>query len=169
MFSMAPATPTWVEHMSLHRWSAISGDHPELGLPPTTPGTRYLIDTDPARDPDLNPARTIKERVRRTLGREPKSPWHGVAGFSAITEGWNGAAYASRYGASGSMIVFGGGHNDYFGSDVHAFDLASREWRRLESDQCLRHSIAAGLLAGPRRLCYALSETCGWPDRKSVV
>ena len=65
------------------------------------------------------------------LGREPKSPWHGVAGFSAITEGWNGAAYASRYGGSGSMIVFGGGHNDYFGSDVHAFDLSSREWRRI--------------------------------------
>jgi hypothetical protein len=29
------------------------------------------------------------------------------------------------------MIIFGGGHNDYFGSDVHAFDLARREWRRL--------------------------------------
>jgi len=29
------------------------------------------------------------------------------------------------------MIVFGGGHNDYFGSDVHAFDLASRQWRRI--------------------------------------
>ena len=29
------------------------------------------------------------------------------------------------------MIVFGGGHNDYFGSDVHAFDLSCREWRRL--------------------------------------
>ena len=29
------------------------------------------------------------------------------------------------------MIVFGGGHNNYFGSDVHAFDLARREWRRL--------------------------------------
>jgi hypothetical protein len=130
-FSMAPATPTWVEHMSLHRWYAIAGDHPELGLPPTAPGTRYLIDTDPARDPELNPPRTIKERLRRMLGREPKSPWRGVAGFSAITEGWNGAAYASRYGSSGSMIVFGGGHNDYFGSDVHAFDLASREWRRI--------------------------------------
>jgi hypothetical protein len=52
-------------------------------------------------------------------------------GFSAITEAWNGAAYASRYGASGSMIIFGGGHNDYFGSDVHAFDLASRQWRRI--------------------------------------
>jgi len=128
---MTQATPTWVESMVLCRWYAISGDHPDLGLPPTAAGTRYLIDTDPARDPELNPARTIKERLRRIAGREPKSPWHGVAGFSAITEGWNGAAYASRYGASGSMIVYGGGHNDYFGSDVHAFDLSSREWRRI--------------------------------------
>lgn len=29
------------------------------------------------------------------------------------------------------MIVFGGGHNDYFGSDVHAFDLGTREWNRI--------------------------------------
>src|SRR5436309_2905822 len=124
-------TPTWVERMSMHRWYAIAGDAPELELPATAPGTRYLIDTDPARDPNLNPARTIKERLRKMLGREPKSPWHGVIGFSAITEGWNSAAYASRYGQSGSMIAYGGGHNDYFGSDVHAFDLASREWRRI--------------------------------------
>src|SRR6266536_2543339 len=122
--SMTNITPTWVDAMSVRRWYAISGDAPGLELQPTAPGTRYLIDTDPARDPELNPARTLKERLRRLLGREPKSPWHGVAGFSAITEGWNGAAYASRYGRSGSMIVFGGGHNDYFGSDVHAFDLA---------------------------------------------
>jgi hypothetical protein len=117
--------------MDLRRWYALSGDHPDLGLRPTASGTRYLIDTDPARYPTLNPARTIKERLRRMMGREPKSRWHGVAGFSAITEGWNSAVFASRYGSSGSMIVFGGGHNDYFGSDVHAFDLASREWRRI--------------------------------------
>jgi hypothetical protein len=124
-------TPSWLERMRVHRWYAISGGAPDLDLPPTAPGTRYLIDTDPARDPILNPARTIRERLRRILGREPRSPWHGVAGFSAMTEGWNGAAYASRHGRSGSMIVYGGGHNDYFGSDVHAFDLASREWRRI--------------------------------------
>ena len=105
--------------MSPNRWYAISGDRPDLGLQPTPPGTRYLKDNDPACDPRLNPARTLSERLRRMLGREPKSPWHGVAGFSAITEAWNSAAYASRFGASGSMIVFGGGHNDYFGSDVH--------------------------------------------------
>ena len=130
-FSVAPSAPPWVERMSLHRWHAISGDCPDLELPVTAPGTRYLVDTDPAGDPQLNPARTLKERSRRMLGRRPKAPWYGTAGFSAITEAWNGAAYASRYGRSGSMIVFGGGHDDYFGSDVHAFDLASREWRRI--------------------------------------
>ena len=124
-------TPPWLEQMSPNCWYAISGDRPDLGLQPTPPGTRYLVDHDPARDPRLNPARTLKERLRRILGHDPKSPWHGVAGFSAITEAWNGAVYASRFGASGSMIVFGGGHNNYFGSDVHAFDLASREWRRI--------------------------------------
>ena len=127
----SPVTPAWIERMSPRRWYAISGDRPDLDLPATAPGTRFLLDNDPARDPRLNPARTMKEQVRRALGRAPRSPWHGAMGFSAITEAWNGAVYASRHGAGGSMIVFGGGHNDYFGSDVHAFDLASREWRRI--------------------------------------
>ena len=106
---MAPVTPAWVERMSLRRWYAISGDHPDLELQATAPGTRYLVDNDPARDSRLNPAGTLRERLRRMLGHEPMSPWHGAAGFSAITEAWNGAAYASRYGASGSMIIFGAG------------------------------------------------------------
>jgi hypothetical protein len=127
----ANITPTWVERMSLRRWYAISGDRPDLELQPTARGTRYLIDTDPARDPRLNPPRTLGERLRRSLGREPESPWRGAVGFSALTEAWNSAVYASRRGPSGSMILFGGGHNDYFGSAVHAFDLAAREWRRL--------------------------------------
>jgi hypothetical protein len=29
------------------------------------------------------------------------------------------------------LVIFGGGHNDYFGSDVHAFNLATREWTRI--------------------------------------
>ena len=128
---MSPATPPWLERMSLNCWYAISGERPDLGLQPTPPGSRYLADGDPARDPQLNPARSLRERLRRMAGRNPKSPWHGVTGFSAITEAWTSAVYASRFGASGSMIVFGGGHDDYFGSDVHAFDLGSREWKRI--------------------------------------
>ncbi len=130
---MSPLAPPWLDRMRPDRWYAISGDRPDLGLPATRAGTRYLQDNDPARDPHLNPARTAKERLRRFLGREPKSPWSGIAGFRAITEAWNGAVHASRFGISGAMVVFGGGHNDYFGSDVHAFDLASREWRRISN------------------------------------
>ena len=131
MRSLGEVAPPWIERMQVDRWYAVSGDSPDLELPPTPPGTRYIVDDDPACDGRLNPARSVKERMRRLLGREPRSPWHGALGFSAITEAWNGAVYASKAGCSGSMIVFGGGHNDYFGSDVHAFDLASREWRRI--------------------------------------
>ena len=117
--------------MERGHWYRISGDTVDLGLVPTPPGTRYLRDHDPARDPKLNRATTMSERLRRLLGREWQAPWSGRVGFSSITEAWNGAVYASRCGRSGAMIVFGGGHDDYFGSDVHAFDVAERVWRRL--------------------------------------
>ena len=123
--------PQWVDKMCVGFWYRISGNDPDLGLAPTPLGTRYLEDNDPARDPTLNPPYSRKERLRRMLGRRPLAPWHGSVGFSAITEAWNGAVFASRFGPAGSMIVFGGGHNDYFGSDVHAFDLASRHWSRI--------------------------------------
>jgi hypothetical protein len=64
-------------------------------------------------------------------GRYVHAPWSGRIGFPAITEAWNGAVLAARFGKSGSLVIFGGGHNDYFGSDVHAFDLATREWTRI--------------------------------------
>jgi hypothetical protein len=100
-----------VPHLKPACWYRISGDHPDLGLPATPRGTRYLEDNDPAQDAKLNPARGFREFLRRLLGRRPRSPWHGQAGFAAITEAWNGAVFASRFGASGSMIVFGGGHS----------------------------------------------------------
>ena len=123
--------PDWASLLKPGLWYRISGDAPDLGLPSTAIGNRYLEENDPARDPVLNPPRSAKERLRRVAGRAWRAPWSGRVGFSSITEAWNGAVFASRCGASGAMIVFGGGHNDYFGSDVHAFDLLSREWRRL--------------------------------------
>ena len=125
--------PDWASAMEPGCWCRISGNAPDLGLPPTSTGTRYLEDNDPARDPELNPPTGPMERARRQLGRDWIAPWRGRVGFSSITEAWNGAVYASRFGQSGAMIVFGGGHNDYFGSDVHAFNLANREWQRLTS------------------------------------
>lgn len=126
-----PALPSRVLHAKPRCWYRISGDYPDLGLHATPRGTRYLEDNDPTQDAKLNPARDTKEFLRRIFGRRSRSPWHGQAGFASITESWNGAVFASRFGASGSMIVFGGGHNDYFGSDVHAFDLSTCQWSRI--------------------------------------
>ena len=126
-----PELPEWAPAMEPGRWYQISGNTPDLGLPSTPIGTRFLNDNDPGSDPALNPPTSPKEFLRRILGRGWVAPWRGRVGFSAITEAWNGAVYASRFGRSGAMVTFGGGHNNYFGSDVHAFDLASREWRRL--------------------------------------
>ena len=128
-----PERPEWASNMDPGHWYRISGSAPDLGLSPTPIGTRYLKDNDPARDRTLNPPTSLKQRVRSLVGRSWTAPWQGRLGFSSITDAWNGAVYASGFGRSGAMIVFGGGHNDYFGSDVHAFDIANREWRRLST------------------------------------
>ncbi len=127
----APSAPEWLDAMKIGRWYRLSGDRPDLGLPATRVGTRYMRDGDPACDSALNPAWRTYAALRRLTGKDVRAPWSGRVGFPAITEAWNGAVLATRFGDSGSLIVFGGGHNNYFGSDVHAFDLATREWSRI--------------------------------------
>lgn len=123
--------PCWLGELVTGRWVRISGDHPDPNLPVTPMGTRYLQDGDPAMDGSLNPPRGLEMNLRRLARRYNKAPWSGRCDFRSITEAWNGAVFADRYGESGAMIVFGGGHDDYFGSDVHAFDLATRQWKRI--------------------------------------
>jgi hypothetical protein len=137
----APLAPQWLDPMAIGQWYRLSGDRPDLGLPATRLGTRYLHDGDPACDRTLNPGQQPYAALRRLTGRYVRAPWSGRMGFPAVTEAWNGAVLATRLGDSGSLVVFGGGHNDYFGSDVHAFDLASREWRRI-SDGFVRGGLA---------------------------
>ena len=112
--------------MSLHRWYAISGDHPELRLPPTTPGTRYLIDTDPGRDPELNPPRTIKERLRRALCRMPQPQ----------------AEAFSLHALSGWSYEEIGRHCEKKGVAMSQFALA---W-------CLANPILTSVIIGPRTM-----------------
>ena len=127
----APLAPEWLDAMKIGRWYRLSGDRPDMGLPATRIGTRYLRDGDPACDAALNPVRRPSAVLRRLTGKNVPAPWSGRVGFPAITEAWNGAVLATQFGACGTLIVFGGGHNNYFGSDVHALDLATREWSRI--------------------------------------
>lgn len=59
----------------------------------------------------------------------PKS--FGVAGrmgCAGIVEAWGGGAYAR---GPRTMFVWGGGHDDYWGNEVYAFELRRGRWQRL--------------------------------------
>ncbi|MCU0962628.1 MAG: hypothetical protein MUF48_21235 [Pirellulaceae bacterium] len=104
MASQAPPAPDWVKQIAPGTWAAVS--------------LNTIADVDPARDPELNP-------------RHPGlAPWSGVGQY-AVLDAWNGGAFAAGYGRSGGLIICGGGHTDYYGNEVYAFDLDSRRWNRL--------------------------------------
>jgi hypothetical protein len=42
-----------------------------------------------------------------------------------------GVVYAPKMGSLGSIIVTGGGHNDYYGSEVYRYDFATQLWTRI--------------------------------------
>jgi hypothetical protein len=52
----------------------------------------------------------------------------GWTGPEAIITAWNGAAYDTK---RDRFIVWGGGHNDYGGNEIYAFDLATLTWSRV--------------------------------------
>lgn len=53
-----------------------------------------------------------------------------VEGVSAVMNDWNGGAFATGYGDAGGLVVFGGGHNGYFGNELYVFDIGTLSWAR---------------------------------------
>ena len=60
----------------------------------------------------------------------------GNTGPAAIMAAWSGGAFDA---ATQSLIVWGGGHQDYYGNEVYAFSLNALSWRMLDQPS----SIAA--------------------------
>ncbi|MEM7763808.1 MAG: hypothetical protein AAF290_06975 [Pseudomonadota bacterium] len=99
------AAPGWATQLTVGQWERVS--------------LNTLASQDPRNDPDVNP-------------NYPNSPpWNGTIGQRGVIEAWNGGAFACKYGEFGALIAYGGGHNDYYGSEIYAFDLGMREWRRV--------------------------------------
>jgi hypothetical protein len=104
--SLIPA-PDWVNNIPAGTWQAIS--------------LNDLADVDPAKDPDANP------------NYPGTAPWAAGSGQKAVITAWNGGAYASKQGNKGAYVIYGGGHSDYYGSEVYAFDMETRRWTRLSN------------------------------------
>jgi hypothetical protein len=58
-------------------------------------------------------------------------PYRGNSGISAVMSAWCGASFASGWGTLGGLVVQGGGHQDYYGSEVYVFDVGTRRWERI--------------------------------------
>lgn len=52
----------------------------------------------------------------------------GKTGVTGVVSCWSGAAF-DRNG--GNLLVWGGGHNDYYGNELYAFNVDSLRWKRL--------------------------------------
>lgn len=101
----ASTPPGWVNNIASGTWAAISQN--------------TLADVNPAKDPSANP------------NHPNGAPWRGNTDQGSVVTTWNGGAFATNYGTHGSLLAFGGGHKDYYGSEVYAFDMASRLWKRV--------------------------------------
>lgn len=58
----------------------------------------------------------------------------GTTGPTCIIASGNGGTIATgpRYGTFGSLISHGGGHADYYGNELYAFDLETAAWSRIK-------------------------------------
>ena len=137
--------PSWVKRLLIGRWVRISGDHPDLDLPPTPPGTRYLEDNDTRGRPCAQP-RARRQGTIAALARQA-SPFT-VAGpqrFSLHNRSletarcWrHGSASRVRWWYSAVATT------TTSGADMHAFDLDSRQWSRIADGYISAHDGAYG-------------------------
>jgi hypothetical protein len=56
----------------------------------------------------------------------------GASGVYAIMDAWSSGVFDTK---RNRLVVWGGGHNDYWGNEVYAFDVDSLQWIRL-TDPC---------------------------------
>ena len=87
--------------------------------------------------------------------------WSGSEGQIAVTDAWNGGAFASNEGVLGALVYAGGGHNAYYGNEVYVFDLQSLTWQR-------RNDPTDGKIPGDAST-FHLDENCRFWDGSPVV
>lgn len=66
----------------------------------------------------------------------------GTSGSNGPWVVWTTGVWASEFGAQGSYLCWGGGHQAYYGNEVYCWDLATRTWSRL-NDPVISNSIAS--------------------------
>jgi hypothetical protein len=76
----------------------------------------------------LGPGQWLEVPSSHLQDQFPTPPPAGNTGPSAVIAAWGGGAYDS---VRGRLLLWGGGHNDYGGNEVYAFDVAALKWSRI--------------------------------------
>jgi hypothetical protein len=78
---------------------------------------------------DLKPGSWIELPCKNKIeGVLPKPLPEGNSGPMSVVEKWSSGAYDSK---RDRLVVWGGGHQDYQGNELYAFDLKTLTWERL--------------------------------------
>lgn len=85
---------------------------------------------------DMQPGKWVQINQTSGTGRTVASVAHSPApggNFDSIMYAWSGGAFATTLGSRGSLLIHGGGHSDYQGNEIYAFDVATGLWSKLYS------------------------------------
>ncbi len=77
---------------------------------------------------DLQPGQWLQIANSKISSVFPSPTPPGNSGPASVTDAWSGGTYDSTHNW---MIVWGGGHEDYSGNEVYAFDLGTLHWQRV--------------------------------------
>jgi hypothetical protein len=94
----------------------------------TAPGTAQVQITPETMSANswLSVTNTPMGAVAPTYGQFPGT-W-GVGGPSQVIGAWGGAALDTK---RSQLILWGGGHADYYGNELYAFDIPTLSWSRI--------------------------------------
>lgn len=77
---------------------------------------------------DLQPGRWYEVPNSRLEAVFPNPPPRGNTGPNSVMDAWSGGAFDSQ---RDRLIVWGGGHQDYAGNEIYAFDVNALSWTRV--------------------------------------
>lgn len=77
---------------------------------------------------DLKPGEWYEVPDSRLDAVKPAAPVPGVVGVVAVMNAWSGGAYDTK---RERLLVWGGGHSDYSGNEIYAFDMNTLKWARV--------------------------------------
>ena len=67
-------------------------------------------------------------KIRPLCPTEPPEIFQGTCDCACVIDDWCGGAYDQNHD---KLIIWGGGHNDYYGNELYAFDLPTLSWELL--------------------------------------